>query len=138
MNILFLCVGNSARSQIAEGIARQMFGKSHTIHSAGSNPAGFVHPGAIDTLSDLGIDISKNKSKSIEDLDKSFVNNLDFVITLCVEEICPVLPTKAKALRWMHEDPANEKFIEIESKLAFKKVRDNIYNLLKKFMIDNL
>ncbi len=138
MNILFLCVGNSARSQIAEGIARQMFGKSHTMHSAGSNPTGFVHPGAIDTLSDLGIDISKNKSKSIEDLDTSFLNNLDFVITLCAEEICPVLPIKAKLLRWMHEDPANEKFNEIESKLAFKKVRDNIYNLLKKFMIDNL
>ena len=97
-----------------------------------------VNPGAIDTLSDLGIDISKNKSKSIEDLDTSFLNNLDFVITLCAEEICPVLPIKAKLLRWMHEDPANEKFNEIESKLAFKKVRDNIYNLLKKFMIDNL
>ena len=65
-------------------------------------------------------------------------NFLDFVITLCAEEICPVLPTKAKSLRWMHEDPANKKFNEIESKLAFKKVRDNIYNLLKKFMIDNL
>ena len=138
MNILFLCVGNSARSQIAEGIARQMFGRSHTIHSAGSNPSRFVHPGAIDTLGGLDIDISKNKPKSIEDLDTSFINNLDFVITLCAEEICPVLPTKAKSLRWMHEDPANKKFNEIESKLAFKKVRDNIYNLLKKFMIDNL
>ena len=138
MNILFLCVGNSARSQIAEGIAMQMFGKSHTIHSAGSNPSRFVHPGAIDTLNDLDIDISKNKPKSIEDLDTSFINNLDFVITLCSEELCPVLPTSAKSLRWMHEDPANEKLNEIESKLAFKKVRDNIYNLLKKFMIDNL
>ena len=138
MNILFLCVGNSARSQIAEGIARQMFGRSHTIHSAGSVPASLVHPGAIITLSDLDIDISKNKPKSIEDLDTSFINNLDFVITLCAEEICPVLLTNAKSLRWMHEDPANEKFNEIESKLAFNKIRNNIYNLLKKFMIDNL
>tara|TARA_B100000579_G_scaffold365137_1_gene324357 strand:- start:5887 stop:6303 length:417 start_codon:yes stop_codon:yes gene_type:complete len=138
MNILFLCVGNSARSQIAEGIARQMFGRSHTIHSAGSDPAEFVHPGAIDTLKDLDIDISKNKPKSIEDLDTSFINNIDFVITLCSEEICPVLPTSAKSLHWMHEDPANEKFNEIESKLAFNKIRGNIYNLLKKFMIDNL
>ncbi len=138
MNILFLCVGNSARSQIAEGIARQMFGRSHTIHSAGSDPAELVHPGAIDALKDLGIDISKNKPKSIEDLDTSFINNIDFVITLCSEEICPVLPTSAKSLHWMHEDPANEKFNEIESKLAFNKIRGNIYNLLKKFMIDNL
>ena len=138
MNILFLCVGNSARSQIAEGIARQMFGRSHTIHSAGSNPSRFVHPGAIDTLGDLDIDISKNKPKSIEDLDTSFINNLDFVITLCAEEICPVLPTNAKSFHWKNEDPASEKLSEIESKLAFKKVRVNIYNLLKKFMIDNL
>tara|TARA_B100001057_G_scaffold481905_1_gene556496 strand:- start:278 stop:679 length:402 start_codon:yes stop_codon:yes gene_type:complete len=133
-----VCVGNSARSQIAEGIARRMFGSNHTIQSAGSNPTGFVHSGAIDTLKDLGIDISKNKSKSIEDLDTRFVNNIDFVITLCAEEICPVLSTKAKSLNWMHEDPANKKFNEIESNIAFKKVRDNIYNLLKKFMIDNL
>jgi arsenate reductase len=138
MNILFLCVGNSARSQIAEGIAIHMFGSKHTIHSAGSSPAGFVHPGAINTLSELDIDISNNKPKSIKDLDTSFIKNLDFVITLCAEEICPVLQTNAKSLHWMHEDPANEKFNEIESKLAFKKVRDNIYNLLKKFMIDNL
>lgn len=138
MNILFLCVGNSARSQIAEGIAKHMFGRSHTVQSAGSDPAGIVHPGAIMTLKDLDIDISKNKPKSIEDLDTSFINNLDFVITLCAEEICPVITAKTKSLHWMHEDPANEKFNEIESKLAFNKVRDNIYNLLKKFMIDNL
>ncbi len=138
MNILFLCVGNSARSQIAEGLARNMFGQNNDIRSAGSVPAGFVHPNAIQALEEMGIDISKNTCKSIEDLDNKFLDNLDFVITLCAEEICPVLPTSAKSLRWMHEDPANEKFNEIESKLAFNKIRDNIYNLLKKFMIDNL
>ena len=138
MNILFLCVGNSARSQIAEGLAKQMFGDDHNIQSAGSDPSGFVHIEAIEVMNNIGIDISNFVSKSIVDLEPTFMNNLDFVITLCAEEICPVLSTKTKALRWMHEDPANEKFIEIESKLAFKKVRDNIYNLLKKFMIDNL
>ena len=138
MNILFLCVGNSARSQIAEGLAKKMFGGDHDIQSAGSDPLGFVHIEAIEVMNNIGIDISNFVSKSIVDLEPTFMNNLDFVITLCAEEVCPVLSTKAKALRWMHEDPANEKFIEIESKLAFKKVRDNIYNLLKKFMIDNL
>ena len=138
MNILFLCVGNSARSQIAEGLAKKMFGDDHDIQSAGSDPLGFVHIEAIEVMNNIGIDISNFVSKSIVDLEPTFMNNLDFVITLCAEEVCPVLSTKAKALRWMHEDPANEKFIEIESKLAFKKVRDNIYNLLKKFMIDNL
>ena len=138
MNILFLCVGNSARSQIAEGLAREMLPPKFTIESAGSSPSGFIHDGALKTMKEVGIDISQQKSKCIDDLDDEFLHNLDFVITLCAEEICPVLPTKAKSLRWMHEDPANEKLNEIESKLAFKKVRDNIYNLLKKFMIENL
>tara|TARA_B100000963_G_C22574106_1_gene647529 strand:+ start:273 stop:689 length:417 start_codon:yes stop_codon:yes gene_type:complete len=138
VNILFLCVGNSARSQIAEGLAKNMFGQNNDIRSAGSIPTGEVHQGAIDVMIEIGIDISNNASKSVEDFDNEFMDNLDFVITLCAEEVCPVPPKKAKALRWMHEDPANEKFTEIESKLAFKKVRDNIYNLLKKFMIDNL
>ena len=70
MNILFLCVGNSARSQIAEGLAVDMFGHNHTIKSAGSAPVGEVHPSAVKTLKDIGIDISSNKSKSINDLQK--------------------------------------------------------------------
>ena len=96
MNLLFLCVGNSARSQIAEGLAKHMFGKGHNIQSAGSEPSGKVHNGAIKTMNDIGIDISKHTSKSIEDLDDEFINNLDYVITLCAEEVCPVLPTNAK------------------------------------------
>ena len=79
MNILFLCVGNSARSQIAEGLAVDMFGHNHTIKSAGSAPVGEVHPYAVKTLKDIGIDISSNKSKSINDLDKHlrYWNNLE-------------------------------------------------------------
>ena len=102
MNILFLCVGNSARSQIAEGLAKDMFGTKHNILSAGSDPTGEVHPCAIKCLNDIGIDISNNKSKSINDLDKIFLDKLDYVITLCAEEICPVLPTKAISLHWIN------------------------------------
>ena len=138
MNILFLCVGNSARSQIAEGLAKDMFGQSNDIRSAGSKPVEKVHKGAIDTMHQLGIDISSNTPKSVEYLDNEFIDNLDFVITLCAEEICPVVAAKTKSLHWMQEDPANDRFNEIESRLAFKKVRDSIYNLLKKFMIENL
>ncbi len=136
MNILFLCVGNSARSQIAEGLANNMFGNKHIIRSAGSAPTGKVHRHALIALEDIGIDISSYKSKAIEDLDKDFVNNLDFVVTLCAEEVCPVLPSKAKLLHWVNEDPVNDKLNEAQLKIAFIKTRDNIFNLLKKFMID--
>tara|TARA_Y100000992_G_scaffold274927_1_gene218138 strand:+ start:672 stop:1070 length:399 start_codon:yes stop_codon:yes gene_type:complete len=130
-------VGNSARSQIAEGLANDMFGNNHVIRSAGSCPIGKVNEHALIALEDIGIDISSYKSKAIEDLDKDFINNLDFVITLCAEEVCPVLPSKAKLLHWVNEDPVNDKLNEVQSKIAFSKTRDNIFNLLKKFMIDN-
>ena len=137
MNILFLCVGNSARSQIAEGLAVDMFGHNHTIKSAGSDPVGEVHPSAVKTLKDIGIDISSNKSKSINDLDKDFLDNLDFAITLCAEEICPVLPTDAISLHWINEDPGMNNLNDVQLNMAFQKTRENIYNLMKKFMIEN-
>jgi arsenate reductase len=137
MNILFLCVANSARSQIAEGLAKTMLGSKHNIQSAGSIPSGKVHPGAIEALDNIGIDISHHKSKAIDDLEYKFIENLDFVITLCAEEVCPVIPSNAVSLHWLNEDPANDSFNEIQTKMAFEKTRNNIYQLLKKFMIDN-
>lgn len=137
MNILFLCVGNSARSQIAEGLAKNMFGQNNDIRSAGSIPTGEVHQGAIDVMIEIGIDISNNASKSVEGLDNEFMDNLDFVITLCAEEICPLLPSKATSIHWALEDPANPKLKKIESEALFKKTRETIFKLLKKFMLDN-
>ena len=137
MNILFLCVGNSARSQIAEGLAREILGKNNVIESAGSIPTGKINPNAVWTMNEIGIDISSQHSKSIEDLEKSFMDNLDFVITLCAEEVCPILNNNAKKIHWMNEDPANGKFSDAQSKAAFIKVRDNLYNLIKKFFILN-
>lgn len=137
MNILFLCVGNSARSQIAEGLAKDMFGQNNNICSAGSEPSGKVHQGAIDTMMEIGIDISNHSSKSFNDLDDEFMNSLDYVITLCAEEICPVLPSKAKSLHWANHDPANPKLNKIEAEALFKKTRETIFKLLKKFMLDN-
>mgnify|MGYP001188489294 FL=1 len=138
MNILFLCVGNSARSQIAEGLAKQMIGDDHIIHSAGSQPCRYVHTGAIKVMNEIGIDISSFTSKSIDELDDNFKNNLDYVITLCSEEICPYLNGNFNKLNWANEDPADYKLNAIESNMLFQKTRDNIYNLLKKFMLDNL
>ena len=137
MNILFLCVGNSARSQIAEGLAREILGKNHVIESAGSIPTGKINPNAVWAMNEIGIDISSQYSKSIEDLEKSFMDNLDFVITLCAEEVCPILNNNAKKIHWMNEDPANENFSEAQSQAAFIKVRNNLYNLIKKFFILN-
>ena len=137
MNILFLCVGNSARSQIAEGLAREILGKNHVIESAGSMPTGKINPNAVWAMNEIGIDISSQYSKSTEDLEKSFMDNLDFVITLCAEEVCPILNNNAKKIHWMNEDPANVNFSDTQSKAAFIKVRDNLYNLIKKFFILN-
>ena len=138
MRILFLCVANSARSQIAEGIAREMFGKDHDVRSAGSEPSGSVHPDAIKVLDEIGIDASSHKSKSLDDLEKDFIDNLDYVITLCAEEACPTYITHAKKLHWINEDPANAVYSDFESLSSFRRARENIYNLLKKFYLLNL
>lgn len=138
MNILFLCVGNSARSQIAEGLAIDMLPESFDIRSAGSDPAYKIHNDAILVMNDIGIDISKNKPKSVDSIDIKFINNLNYVITLCAEEVCPVVPSTAKSFHWPNEDPDNDAYNEIQSKAAFIKTRDNIFKLLKLFIINEL
>jgi arsenate reductase len=137
VNILFLCVANSARSQIAEGLAKAMLGSNHNIQSAGSIPSGKVHPHAIATMKDIGIDLSDHYSKSTDDLDDNFLENLDYAITLCAEEVCPVLPDSVNSLHWMNEDPANENYTELQLQNSFMTTRENIYKLIKKFMIMN-
>lgn len=124
IHILFLCVANSARSQLAEGLAKKIFKDFAVVESAGSAPSGHVHPWAVEVLKELNIDISKNRSKSIDDLPSQFLNNLDYVITLCAEEVCPVLPTKAKRLHWPITDPAGAEARDIES--SFRNARDKI------------
>mgnify|MGYP001418314386 CR=1 FL=1 len=138
MRILFLCVANSARSQIAEGIAREMFGKDHHVRSAGSEPSGSVHPDAMKVLDEIGIDASSHQSKSVDDLEKDFIDNLDYVITLCAEEACPAYITHAKKLHWINEDPANPVYSDFESINAFRNTRGNIFKLIKKFYIENI
>ena len=137
MNILFLCVANSARSQMAEGLAKSMLDRNYNIQSAGSMPGKEVHPQAFIAMNEIGIDISKHKPKSIDDLDKNFLDNLDYVIGLCKEEACPILNTNAKYLHWLNEDPANKNYNSIQMKMAFTKTRGNLYNLIKKFFLLN-
>jgi arsenate reductase len=137
MNILFLCVGNSGRSQIAEGLAKDMLPKNYDIKSAGSMPAKAVHKDAVAVMNEIGIDISSSETKLIDDIDKNFMNELDYVITLCAEEVCPVVPKTTNSLHWPNEDPDNDQFNSIQSRNAFLKTRENIFKLLKKFFILN-
>src|ERR1700722_19901825 len=102
MKILFMCVANSGRSQMAEGLARKLLGPQATIQSAGSKATN-VNPLAIQAMAEIGIDISKQTSKAVESIDP---DSVDTVITLCAEEVCPVFLGKAKKLHWPFSDPA--------------------------------
>ena len=100
--ILFLCVANSARSQMAEGFARKIFSGRADVLSAGSNPVS-VHPHAVEAMAEVGIDITGQYSKSVDTIDLS---GLDLVVTLCAEEVCPILPGRVRRLHWPIRDPA--------------------------------
>jgi arsenate reductase (thioredoxin) len=102
--ILFLCVANSARSQMAEGLARSLYGSAAVVASAGSKPSR-VNPYAIEVMKEVGIDLAAHHSKSVEDVDPA---NVDVVITLCAEEVCPVFLGKAKRVHWPIPDPASD------------------------------
>ncbi|MBY0471928.1 arsenate reductase ArsC [bacterium] len=132
MKILFLCVANSARSQMAEGLARKIFGAAVEIQSAGSDPSGKVHPLAIQVMKEMGIDISVHRSKSWEELPPQFFIGLNYVITLCAEEICPVIAVKAEKLNWGMPDPAAGD-LERDRLEAFRKTRDAIHTRLLEF-----
>lgn len=103
-NILFLCVANSARSQMAEGLARDMFGASAIIQSAGSAPA-TVNPFAINVMAEIGIDLSSHRSKNVAQI---AMGNVDLIITLCADEVCPIVPGRIKKLHWPLPDPASD------------------------------
>ncbi len=136
MKILFMCVANAARSQMAEGLAKTLFPTGTDIRSAGSKPK-TVHPLAIDVLRELNITLTDPHSKSCADLPPEFCNEVNYVITLCAEEVCPVgeFP-KAKKLHWPLTDPATAQKTEAEQLLNFRSVRDEIKKRLQEFMKD--
>lgn len=133
MNILFMCVANSARSQLAEGLAREIF-SSAEIKSAGSLP-GKLNPFAVKVMNEIGIDISNHFSKSVNQLAPDFLANLDYVITLCAEEVCPVLPSqRAKKLHWPFSDPASKEALSADVMMnRFREARDSIRARLQQF-----
>ena len=130
-----MCVANSARSQLAEGLARKLFPQAE-IASAGSHP-GKLNPYAITVMKELGVDISKHYSKSVDDLDPNFVKELNYVITLCAEEVCPTIISNAKRVHWPFSDPATKEPISDAEVLAkFRVARDGIQEKLKQVKTD--
>lgn len=121
--LLLMCVANSARSQMAEGWARRMFGAHMTVQSAGSKP-NQVNPYAIEVMREVGIDLTTHRSKSVEEIDPATV---DTVITLCAEEVCPVFLGGARRLHWPIPDPASAEPLPREVMLErFRTARDEL------------
>jgi arsenate reductase len=120
--ILFLCVANSSRSQMAEALARALAGPAAEIHSAGSAPTR-LHPLAVRAMREIGIDISAQRAKPMEDVPRDRIGT---VITLCAEEVCPTFPGKVERLHWPLEDPASTAGSEDEVLEAFRRVRDQL------------
>ena len=123
--ILILCTGNSCRSHMAEGILREVAGNVLNVQSAGSDPAGFVHPLAILTLAEIGIDISRHTSKHMNEF---LSGNVETVITVCnnADQACPSFPGQSNRHHWPFPDPAKAKGTEAEIWNIFEQVRNDI------------
>lgn len=128
-SILFLCVANSARSQMAEGLARARFGDRVRVQSAGSRPTR-VNPYAIRALAEVGVDISAQHSKSVDTIDP---RDVDVVITLCAEEVCPVFLGAVRRLHWPIADPdrRDEGLSDAQRLEHFRDARDAISRRLE-------
>ncbi len=124
-NVLILCTGNSCRSHMAEGLLRAAAGDLIEVHSAGSKPAGYVHPKAIQVLKEVGIDISAHTSKHMNTfLDRQIAT----VITVCgnADQACPRYPGQVNRHHWGFDDPAHATGTEDEILAEFRRVRDEI------------
>ena len=130
--VLVLCTGNSARSQMGEGLFRAEGGDAFEVFSAGTKPSS-VRPEAIAVMKEIGIDISGQRSKSVDE----FVRQpFDVVLTVCdnARESCPVFPARTQTIHWSFEDPAAVQGSEIERLAAFRRIRDQIHKRIREFM----
>lgn len=123
--VLILCTGNSCRSHMAEGILKSVAGKILNVQSAGSDPAGYVHPLAIKALGEIGIDISSNSSKHMNEF---LQQDVETVITVCgnADQACPTYPSQVNRFHWPFTDPAKAEGSEEEIWVMFQTVRDEI------------
>jgi len=129
--VLFLCTGNSCRSQMAEGLLRHLAGTRFVAESAGTNPTR-INPLAIRVMAEIAIDISGQRSKPVEEM---MVEPFDYLITVCdrAREACPVFPGAALRLHWSFEDPAEAVGTEDERLIVFRRVRDQIAAQISRF-----
>ncbi len=134
--VLFLCVANSARSQMAEGLGRMIFGDRVAVQSAGSEPS-VVNAYAIEVMRELGVDLTTHRSKSVQTIDPEQIGT---VITLCAEEVCPVFLGRARRLHWPIPDPASKDLtIPREEMLGrFRAARDALRGMLERFAREEL
>ena len=130
--VLILCTGNSARSQMAEGLFRQAGGDRYEVFSAGTKPSQ-VRPEAIAAMREMGIDISGHRSKSV---DEFAGQEMHLVITVCdnAKESCPVFPGRTQRLHWPFKDPAAVAGSEVQRLAAFRSIRDQIQRQIKVFL----
>jgi len=130
--VLFVCTGNSARSQMAEGLLRHAGANRFNVWSAGTHPT-YVRPEAVAVMKELGIDISGHRSKAVDE----FVGQeFDYIITVCdnAKETCPVFPGKAERMHWSFEDPAAVEGSDDQRRAAFRKVGDEIRARIGQFL----
>jgi arsenate reductase len=130
--ILILCTGNSCRSHLAEGLLRAALNDDYVVASAGSKPAGYVHPLAIKAMAEIGIDISAHTSKHMDE----FLNQqVETVITVCgnADQACPMFPGQLNRHHWGFEDPAHATGTEEEQMQVFRRVRDEIKRVFEAY-----
>lgn len=135
--ILILCTGNSCRSHLAEGILKRALGDGFRVESAGSNPAGYVHPLAVKALAEIGIDIGHHESKHMV----RFLNDeVETVITVCgnADQACPAFPGQAGRHHWPFDDPAHATGTEEERMAVFRRVRDEIRGVFEAYAAGRL
>jgi len=130
--VLILCTGNSCRSHLAEGILRAAVGDQLRVASAGSKPAGYVHPLAIKVMAEIGIDISQHRSKH---LNKFLQTDIETVITVCgnADQACPMFPGQLNRHHWGFDDPAHATGTEEEQMAVFRRVRDEIRRVFEAY-----
>ena len=134
-SVLILCTGNSCRSQMAEALWQTLGQGTWRAASAGSRPAGYVHPLAVRVMHELGIDLSGHTSKSLD----RFVNDdFDLVVTVCdnARDACPVFPGAKQTLHWPFDDPAHATGTHDERLAEFRRVRDEIRNRVRRYLSD--
>jgi len=130
--VLILCTGNSCRSHMAEGILKAAAGDQLNVQSAGSKPAGYVHPLAIRALAEIGIDISGHHSKH---MDEFLSQQVETVITVCgnADQACPLFPGQLNRHHWAFDDPAHAPGSEEEQMSVFRRVRDEIRSVFEAY-----